>query len=396
MNQDTKRIQRKKMLQLRVGRHNRLILVVFLLLIIVFNILGLISRDVDFSENENRTMAAVPEFSWSAIKDGSYASGWDAYVTDQFFARKQWIELKLNIDKLFGKKESNGVYLGKDGYLMEVPAKPDDVWFEKNLNAINDFAGRYGNLNICMSVIPNAAYILDNRIPKFTPVRDQSEDMRAIEAALPENVHFLDMTSVLREHQSEDIYYRTDHHWTSLGAYYAFTAMAPDLGIEAPVQNYNIYTVADDFSGTMASKSGYYKMTDQIQIYVPEAENEFMVTFPDSDKETASLYDSSALEGKDKYTVFLGGNHARVDIATTNANQRRLLLIKDSYANCFVQFLTPYYEDIIMIDPRYYYDDLQKLIEKEKITDVLFLYNMNTYLEDKSLADTLEAVAADS
>lgn len=389
MDQDTNRIQKKKQFMRKVALHNRIILCAFLLILISFNIGGLISKDVEFSENENRNMAKAPAFSWSALMDGSYASGWDSYITDQFFARKKWIEIKLSIDKFFGKKEANGVYLGKDGYLMEIPAKPDDVWVEKNITALNAFADHYSDLNFYMSVIPNAAYILDNKIPNFTPVRDQSKDMEMLASALQDNVQFLDMTLVLDEHQEEDIYYRTDHHWTSLGAYYAFTAMAPELGIKNPVKEYDTYTVSDDFSGTMASKSGYYKGKDLVQIYVPKTDNEFIVTFPDSNKVTASLYDGSALETKDKYTVFLGGNHARVDISTTNDNHKRLLLLKDSYANCFVQFLTPYYEDIIMIDPRYYYDELPKLIEREKITDVLLLYNMNTYLQDKALADTL-------
>ena len=103
-----------------------------------------------------------------------------------------------------------------------------------------------------------------------------------------------------------------------------------------------------------------------------------------------SLYDSKCLEEKDQYTVFLGGNHPRVDIATTSASKRCLLLFKDSYANCFVPFLTPYYQKIILIDPRYYYDKLDTLIRQEGVTDVLFLYNTDTFLTDNALADVLE------
>ena len=78
-----------------------------------------------------------------------------------------------------------------------------------------------------------------------------------------------------------------------------------------------------------------------------------------------------------------------VDISTTNDKGRKLLIFKDSYANCFVPFLVPYYTEIVMVDPRYYYDNVQTLMNNKGITDVLFLYNMDTFLTDNSLADVL-------
>ena len=78
-----------------------------------------------------------------------------------------------------------------------------------------------------------------------------------------------------------------------------------------------------------------------------------------------------------------------MDITTTADTGRCLLVFKDSYANCMMQFLYPYYEHITMIDPRYYYDNVEKVISSESITDVLFLYNLDTFLSDSSLADTL-------
>ena len=382
--------RKKKKLRLRVRKHNSLLLILFLAVVLLLNVLGLISKDQTFSDNENRTMASFPELTKEAVLDGSFMSDLESWFSDQFFARKSWITLKVTADRLMGKKESNGVYLGSSGYLMEVPSEPDEVWFDKNLDAINDFAARHSELNIYMSVIPNAAYILTDYAPSLAPIRDQSEDIQAIKDKLGAAVTFMDMTDTMSEHQSEGIYYKTDHHWTSLGAYYAFNAMASTLGIDNPATAYDIYTVTDSFQGTMASKSGVYSTTDAVQIYVPLVEsNEFLVTYTDTGTETCSLYDSSALEAKDKYTVFFGGNHPMIDISTTNNNDRVLLLIKDSYANCMVQFLTPYFEKIIIVDPRYYYDDLESMISKQGVTDVFFLYNVNTYLEDTSLADTL-------
>ena len=166
--------------------------------------------------------------------------------------------------------------------------------------------------------------------------------------------------------------------------------MASDLLIQNPAKEYEIYPVTDQFSGTLASKSGYRKAKDTIEIYVPVGvTNEYVVYYPDEQKKTASMYDSESLNQKDQYEVFFGGNHAVVEITTTCEESRCLLLFKDSYANAFVQFLTPYFREIIMIDPRYYYEDIENVISGRKVTDVLFLYNANTFFEDNSLADVL-------
>ena len=151
-----------------------------------------------------------------------------------------------------------------------------------------------------------------------------------------------------------------------------------------------ISTVSDSFEGTLSSKSGSHKTTDTVQVYIPQSQIRYYVTYSDSTERICSIYQSSALKNKDKYTVFFGGNHPKVEISTTADNQRVLLLFKDSYANSFVQFLLPYYQKIIMIDPRYYYDSLDAILTTENVTDVLYLYSADTFVKDTSLADVLE------
>lgn len=368
----------------------KLLLAMFLTLVLCFGLANLFSADREYSENENRKLAQVPEFSVDALISGAYAKDLEAYVTDQFVGRDFWISLKLWADRLTGKRESNGVYLADDGYLMEIPEDPNPQGVERNLDAINAFSARHNDLRICVSIIPNAFYIMADKLPKNAPVRNQAEDLEMIRSGL-DNVTFIDVSEALRSHCDEPIYYRTDHHWTSLGAYYAFEEMSGKLGIPSPVQDYDIYTVSNTFSGTLASKSGSHSAHDTIEIYAPKSPVEYTVTYTDTQTTCCSLYVRDCLNDKDQYTVFFGGNHPRVDVATTADTGRSLLLIKDSYANCFVQFLTPYYDNIIMIDPRYYYDGVDSLMSREDITDVLFLYNANTYLSDTSLSDVLQA-----
>lgn len=363
---------------------------IFLVFLIVAFAFNLFSKDKKYSESENRMLAQKPVFSMANLTSGKYMKDMEDYVTDQFFIRDKWINLKVLEDLALGKKESNGVYIGKKDYLMEIPTAPNQKALDNNLDAISNFSASHPDINTVMTLIPNAAYIYDHLIPRNAPVRDQEKDIKYVMNAVSTSLNFVDLTKTMSSHKEEDIYYKTDHHWTTLGARYAFDALSTALGIEKPTQEYKIYPVTHSFQGTLASKSGYDKALDTIEIYVPQGVNtDCVVNFTDEGKKTASVYESAALEKKDKYEVFFGGNHTRIDISTPMEEKKNLLLFKDSYANCFIPFLVPYYRNIIVIDPRYFYDDIESLISDNEITDVLFLYNVNTFFGDNSLGDVL-------
>lgn len=351
---------------------------------------SIIQPDRKISDEENRVLTTFPKPGIENIKNKEYMTALEDYSSDQFILRDLWIRLKVRCDLLVGKREFNGVYLGKKKYLMQIPVGMDEKNTKENLEAMNRFRQKNSNLRMNALIVPNAAYIMKDYLPLGAPVRDQGEDMNYIKKQLSGGIGLIDITETLRKHADEGIYYKTDHHWTSRGAAYGFNAAAKQLEIEGLVSDYKIYTVATDFSGTLASRSGYHKVKDTVEVYQPEnVEYQYLVSDSDNEEKRPTIYDRKALEGKDKYQVFFGGNHAMVDIVTTNDNQRRLLVFKDSYANSFVPFLIPYYNEIIMIDARYYYENVNMLIENKGITDVLFLYNMDTFLNDNSLGDVL-------
>lgn len=357
--------------------------------VVLFVVLGLCIKDRTFSETENRNLAQAPEFSWSALSDGSYLSDLSAYVADQFPGRDLWMSVNLWYQKLLGSKESDGVYLCEDDYLMQLPGAPNEEQLERNLTAMNKFAEAYPEINMVVSIAPNAVTVLSDKLPQNAPVRDQRSDLQRIQDSL-ENLRFVDVTDALLRHNDEQLYYRTDHHWTSLAAAYSFEEIAPALAISAPtLSSYDRYLVSTTFEGTLSAKSGSHKTTDQVEIFVPDTEIEYYVTYPDGGGEICSMYKREALGGKDHYTVFFGGNYSRVDITTSADTGRSLLVFKDSYANCMIQFLYPYYDHITMVDPRYYYDNVANIITSENVTDVLFLYNLDTFLSDTSLADVI-------
>lgn len=363
---------------------------VFCGIIFLFSIISIVIPDKSYSEEENRVLTEFPDISWSNIMDVSFMTGLENYVSDHFWARDLWISMKVKCDRLLGKTEFNGVYLCDDHYLVQVPTEPDEENVERNLVAIKQFAEKHTELDMDMLIIPNAITTMKDSLPIGAPARDQEKDAKKIEDAVGQKIEYHDVTKTLRKHADEGMYYKTDHHWTSKAAYYTFLDVAEGLDIEDPIKKYNVYTVTSDFSGTLASKSGYHKEKDSIEVYEPLGiENDYIVTDSSGNEPRTTVYAKEALEEKDKYQVFFHGNQSRVTINTLNETKERLLIFKDSYANCFVPFLIPYYNEIIMVDPRYYYDDVQTLIERERITDVLFLYNMDTFLTDRSIADTL-------
>lgn len=357
--------------------------------VILFVVLGVALPDRDFSENENRKLAAFPEITLASVADGSVLQNLGDYVADQFPLRDMWISLNLWMNRTLGWQEASGVYFCADDYLIQVPSAPNEEQHSRNLAAISAFAAAHEELNTVMTIVPNAVAIHADKLPEYVPARDQMVDLAHIRGSVT-GVNFVDVTQKLLDHNDEELYYRTDHHWTSLGASYAFEEIAPALNIQAPSRYaYEIYTVSNSFEGTLSSKSGSHGVKDRVEIFVPETDIEYYVTYGDDKNGICSMYSREALDNKDHYTVFFGGNYGRVDITTTADTGRVLLVFKDSYANCFMQFLYPYFDHIVMIDPRYYYDNVENVLKSEGVTDVLYLYNLDTFLGDTSLADVL-------
>lgn len=365
----------------------------FLGLLVFICFLNLLTKDREFSAKENRVLEQKPEISFSAVESGRFMKQYETYKSDQFAGRDFWVSVKTRVDFLMGKRESNGVFRGKKNYLLEDITVPDEETLSENLEAIKKFRDSYPNTPFYMMLAPNAANILSDKLPSLAVTENQTAQFQEIQKAL-DNMTWIDVQKVLRENKDRQIYYHTDHHWTTLGAYYAYQELAKTMGLDTSKSpKLKAYAVTGDFNGTLSSVSGYENSyREPIYIYSAkktEENTQVVVNYVDEQKKTATLYDRSKLEGKDKYAVFLGGNFSMIDIRTTADSTDRLLLLKDSYANCLIPFLTPYYREIIVIDPRYYYGDIHQVMEENKITSVLFLYNGNTFMEDNSISGVL-------
>ena len=367
----------------------KLVGIIFILTLFLFLIINVIVPDREKSVQENRMLATKPKFRLSSLISGDYDEKFEAYMDDQFVGRDMWRKLKVTVDRIGGSRLENGVYIGRNGQLLEQIEVADENHLAANIKAIKSFSESQSKIPVRMMLVPDAANVLNHSLPALAKPEDQTQMFSMVRKDLGDSVEWIDVSTELNKHKTEKIYYKTDHHWTTLGAFYAFQAAAPSLGIEGDLSgNYVSYAVSDSFNGMLASKSGVnLGEKEQIDIYVPtEEDTDLIVDYVDEGKRSTSLYDSSKLKEKDQYTVFLGGNSSLLDIRTVSTSTKRLLLVKDSFANSFIPFLTPYYREIVVVDPRYYSGTINDLMDSYRISEVLFLYSGNTFFKDNNIS----------
>ena len=374
-------------------KYRNALAIVFVIFIFGFFIINIFNKDMEFSNLENRSLAKMPTFKIDRLIEGRYTKNYEKYKNDQFFMRDTFIKLKSEIDVLLGKKENNNIYLCSDGYLIEKFLEPNKESLEKNIRAINEFSNKHSEIKINFMMIPNAISIYNEKLPRYVSESKQVEYINNFSNKLDRNISFINPYNYFIENKEEEIFYRADHHWTTKGAYYGYLALCDKMNLKKNEESYyDIELVSNDFKGTLYSRSLFdINKEDEIKVYIHKNEDdEVIVNQLEEKKVIPSLYDSLKLGTNDKYGVFLGGNKPIIKIQTTAKYNKKLLLIKDSYANSIVQFLTPYFEEIVMVDPRYYYGDIEELIKEEKFSEALFLYNANTFFQDNSLYGVLE------
>lgn len=351
--------------------------------ILVFTVADFFHGSRVYSETENRVLAQRPKFSAQEVFFGSYTSDYEEYVTDQFVGRDKWIYIKSMTDIALQKKELGGVYLGKDDYLIEqhLPQDYTETMEAKKLELLERLVQEW---DATVMLVPTADNILTDKLPANAVFYDETALLERV-AALAQDGRYVDVYAALRERDQKEIYYRTDHHWTSLGAYYGYLAWAEAVGEEPYMYDLaQMVTASESFLGTLHSKINLSHTPDRIQYFSETVQKPVRITY-DFQRTTDSFYEESYLETKNQYGFFLDDNHAFVQIATPYRSGKTLFVIKDSYANCLIPLLAPHYETINVLDLRYYNGRLFSLMEEyqpKEGMDVLVLYNCVHFLED--------------
>lgn len=347
-----------------------------------------------FSETENRYLAQRPSLTWQGLKSGAFGREYETYLSDRFPFRDQWIGVKTTAEQLQQKKEINGVWLGKDHYLIETFYQEDldPELSGKNLDRLCQFVSAQealaGKDHVRVMLVPSSAEIMTDKLPPFaSPFSQAAVTERLTQGGIGEMlVPVRQALSDAREHQAP--YYRTDHHWTSFGAFAGYQAWAKSLGLDSfELSDFQPETVSDNFFGTIHSKLNIPVQPDSIVLYRPKKEPDWSVCYDGSDSTVSTLYSMDALNTRDQYRVFLDGNHGWTKIKNhSRTDGSRLLIIKDSYAHCFAPFAALHFEETHMIDLRYYNGKISNFIEEQGITDILVLYQIPGFLKDRNVS----------
>lgn len=358
---------------------------IFLAFIGVFFILNLVLPDRQFSEQENRYLQMKPEFSFKSLFSGDYTSKFETYTTDQFTFRDEWITLKAASELALGKQENNDVHLCENGTLIEGYERPESSALDANMSALNTLVENT-DAEVYFALIPDKSDLYASLLPKNAPNDSEKEVIDYCYAQ--SNATNVDMYSALGAHTDEYIFYRTDHHWTSLGAYYGFSALAESMGIDCPALDFyaDRHVISEEFYGTTWSSSGFsWVGPDTMEIFVNEPEGLKVTSYPEGSPVEGKLYDFSFLEKKDKYSTFMGGNCPLHEIVTGTEGKPSLLIIRDSYTDSLLPLLLDDFSEIHVLDLRYYRASLKSYIEQNDFDSVLVCYSVSNFSTDSNI-----------
>lgn len=355
--------------------------------ILALSVAFLLFPKQEFSENENRYLAKLPTLGWETIKSGQYMEDLSSWLSDHFPFRNFFMGLKAETEIALGKREINNVYIAEDDYLIEVYEAPANT--ERIADTFHKFYEKIDtdNIDTRLMLVPTASFVYADKLPSFAPTRNQMDTADIIYDKA--GIGAIDCSSfLLKAADTEQLYYRTDHHWTTIGAYQGYLAYCAAKGL-TPVSlgDMQAKTVTNDFYGTIYSKVNDYNLKgDSITIYTNPADS-LTVNYTDTKEVTDSLYNLAYVDKKDKYSLFLNNLHTLIEITNETAeSDRELVLIKDSYANSLVPFLAHHYKKMYVFDTRYYKEGPSSFIkEHPEVTDVLLLYNMNTLDTDSGI-----------
>ena len=347
--------------------------VIFMVLLLGLAGKEALSHQRTYSPVEKRELQTRPEISITKVLDGRFQKKYESYLRDQFPGRDHWVSFQTDMELFMGKNEIHNVYIGKNHYLLEhyTEKEFDPQQISKNLQALEKFVGKAKqNADVHVMMVPTKSWVLREKLPAFAPHYKEQKFYDALQQKLEKEDVLISVEPVLDAHKEEEIYYRTDHHWTTLGAWYAYEQYTKAVGgdLQRAQGKKKFRCISKDFYGTTYAKINYARQADKIEIYEPA--DKLRVVYNMGEKKTKTLYDVSFLKTADQYSVFTGGNQAVLEITGGIKNGKTLLLIKDSFANSILPFLAEDYEKLVVVDLRQLNVSGDRLLEMFSPTDI--------------------------
>lgn len=371
----------------RGGKGERIFLTgVFLASLCFVSVWNFATSDQKFSEEENRVLTQKPEWSIGAVLSGKFMRDYETYISDQFAGKVTWTTIKAKTEQWQGKREVNGIYLADDQYLLEKFTGEASA-FSQNLTYIKEFAEKNTRQQVSLLLAPTSIEFYQDKLPVFAETASQKKRIEEAESFFGSSVNVIDIHSTMTAHKQEELFFRTDHHWTMKGAYYAYLETAETLGLKPyPLSEFSSETISTNFLGTHASKAvGFPVQPDELDVWYPKFPHHYVVNYLDTGEVSQTLYNSEHLQKRDQYSFFLDGNHSLLTIQSHVKNKRKLVVIKDSYAHVLLPFLANHYEEIHVIDLRYFHTGLEAYLSEQEIQEVLLVYNIPNFMKDSNL-----------
>ncbi len=347
-----------------------------------------------YSENENRYLTTLQPPSLSGFMDTSMQKNLTDGANDQFICRGNWMKLSTALQRLAGFRDMGGVYLGKNGCYFERILNSDisENRYTNNLNCFEQFASAYSSTKAVFLPVPSKGTVLEMELPANAVLYD-ADRLYSLAKKQLKQADFLDIRPELSaKSEKNQLYFKTDHHWTMQAAYIAYTSWCSAYNYTArPLAQFQPECVSKNFYGTLYSKAPqFHTQPDSLMIPAKLSKARIII----DKKKADNIYDWSKLKSKDKYGVYFGGNFGRIDIKPDctfkTAGDKKLLILKDSFANSLVPFLMEHYSHIIMLDLRYYNEPVSELMKEIKPDETLALYEMSNFAQDQNIFKILK------
>lgn len=369
--------------------YSKAAIVIFLIYIILV-IINIFPNGNKFSlfNGKEKSKFKVKSIDWLS---GKAENDLESYITDRYILGDRIRLINKQLAYALGQHERNGVLLGKDGYLIDIFDTPDVDLFENQISAINTFAKNHKRKVYCsLAIVPTKSDILKSKMPLSGYSADEQKYIDRFNNNV-ENVSTIDLREVLNKHIEEDIYYKTDSAWTSLGAYYAYNQIANELRMDKSDDRYESLAVSKTFNGNLANTSFMRKNTNEnIYIYF-NSHKEFGTVVKHSSKDKKpTLYDIDALNSNNQLDVVLGQNKPIIEINSTCLNKDNLVVIGDSYAKSVIPFLSAQYQNIYFVDASKYHHNINRLVQDKDITSVMFLMGASNLSTNDNLVKILD------
>ena len=360
--------------------------VLFLTALFTLSAVLLIAAPKNYSSREKRYLTTAPQVDAEVLKSAQLSQKLETWAADQFPFRDFFVGVCAYFDLLCGRNTAQGVLLGKNGRMFAAPAAYDISRLEANLAAVEAFALQ-SPVQTFLLAVPESAYIYDEALPVFAPEYRDGELLAQTGEALSA-AQYIDAAAALEKaHETETLYYKTDHHLTSAGSYRVYEALCSALGLDPFARESFVVERYGDFYGTAWSASGYWlHAADEIELWRWEGDQEVSVEIPETQTIHSGIFFTEHLENEDKYPVYLDGNHALTKLHNDAAPEGTLILIKDSFAHCEAGFHSRHYQDIYLVDLRYYKDAVSRLVGQTGAQTVCVFYGLANLTTDSSLA----------